>query len=62
MFLEHQIKIRMISEGSCDTEDWSNDAKNYSFYCIFLFNQCNLGENKMLFLIDPKPLNRSVFE
>ncbi len=20
--------IRMISEGSCDTEDWSNDAKN----------------------------------
>jgi len=19
--------IRMISEGSCDTEDWSNDAK-----------------------------------
>jgi len=24
MFLEH---IRMISEGSCDTEDWSNDAE-----------------------------------
>ncbi len=20
--------IRMISEGSCNTEDWSNDAKN----------------------------------
>ncbi len=20
--------IRMISEGSCDTEDWSNDADN----------------------------------
>ncbi len=20
--------IRMISEGSCDTEDWSNDAEN----------------------------------
>jgi len=20
--------IRMISEGSCDTEDWSNDAGN----------------------------------
>ncbi len=19
----------MISEGSCDTEDWSNDAENY---------------------------------
>ncbi len=21
--------IRMISEGSCDTEDWSNDAENF---------------------------------
>jgi len=20
--------IRLISEGSCDTEDWSNDARN----------------------------------
>ncbi len=35
MFLELQISlltiiiiIRMISEGSCDTEDWSNDAEN----------------------------------
>ncbi len=26
MFLEQQIS--MISEGSCDTEDWSNDAEN----------------------------------
>ncbi len=26
MFLEQQI--RMISEGSCETEDWSNDAEN----------------------------------
>ncbi len=23
--------IRMISEGSCDTEDWSNDAENSVF-------------------------------
>ncbi len=22
------VHIRMISEGSCDTEDWSNDAEN----------------------------------
>jgi len=22
--------IRVISEGSCDTEDWSNDAKKYN--------------------------------
>jgi len=24
---KHQI-IRMISEGSCDSEEWSNDAEN----------------------------------
>jgi len=23
--------IRMITEWSCDTEDWSNDTKNFSF-------------------------------
>jgi len=28
MFREQQISIRMISEGSCDTKDWSNDAEN----------------------------------
>ncbi len=29
IFLEQQISIlEMISEGSCDTEDWSNDAEN----------------------------------
>ncbi len=22
----------MISEGSCDTEDWSNDAENTAFH------------------------------
>ncbi len=28
--LQHSANqhIRMISEGSCDTEDWSNDAEN----------------------------------
>ncbi len=24
--------IRMISEGSCDTEDWSNDAENAALH------------------------------
>ncbi len=24
--------IRMISEGSCDTEDWSNDADNSALH------------------------------
>ncbi len=42
MFLEQQIII--ISEESCDTEDWSNDAENLdlitginyiTFYNIF---------------------------
>ncbi len=29
MFLEQQNHhIIMISKGSCDTEDWSNDAEN----------------------------------
>jgi len=32
--------IRMISEGSCDTEDWSNDAENSALpsekYILFL--------------------------
>jgi len=27
--------IRMISDGSCDTEDWSNDAENSHEYIIF---------------------------
>ncbi len=29
LFLKQQISI-LISEGSCDTEDWSNDAENYA--------------------------------
>ncbi len=24
--------IRMISEGSCDTEDWSDDAENSALH------------------------------
>jgi len=28
MFLDHQNQhIRMLSERSCDTEDWSNDGE-----------------------------------
>ncbi len=30
MFLNQHI--RMISEGSCDTEDWSNDAENTALH------------------------------
>jgi len=31
MFLDHQINIRMISEGLCDSEDWSNDCWKFRF-------------------------------
>jgi len=27
-FLDHQILTLLISGGSCDTEDWSNDAEH----------------------------------
>jgi len=48
MLNEQQISI-MISEGSCDTEDWSNDAENQlSVIYLFIFIKCNLGENKIL--------------
>ncbi len=29
--------IRMISEGSCDTEDWSNDAENSALLHILKY-------------------------
>jgi len=31
-FLITRPAIGMISEGSCDTEDWSNDAENSALY------------------------------
>jgi len=49
-FLASNQHIRIISEGSCDTEDWSNDAENcfdgrkFFFYCIqfyCIFDQIN---------------------
>ncbi len=32
LFKEANQHIRMISEGSCDTEDWSNDAENSALH------------------------------
>jgi len=33
LFIEQQISIiRIISEGSCDTETWSNDAENSVYH------------------------------
>ncbi len=42
---EQQISIRMISERSRDTEDWSNDAENYIYIYIYIyiFKQFGLG-------------------
>ncbi len=31
-FLSSKSVYSMISEGSCDTEDWSNDAENSAFH------------------------------
>ncbi len=28
----------MISEGSCDTEDWSNDAENHRIFTVLNSN------------------------
>ncbi len=36
MFLEQQILIRMISEGSRDTEDWSNATHSNGYLCSSL--------------------------
>jgi len=39
-FLAANQHIRMISEGLCDIEDWSNDAEKFNFtsqeYITFL--------------------------
>ncbi len=32
LFLAPNEHIRMISEGSCDPEDWSNDAENTALH------------------------------
>jgi len=42
--------IRMISEGSCDTEDWRNDAENSAqVTCIHyrIYSNCLLLNRKI---------------
>jgi len=36
------LHIRMTSEGSCDTEDWSNDAENSALINILIENTVTL--------------------
>ncbi len=45
--------MSMISEGSCDTEDWSNDAENSAVITDinYIFK---LIKNKVLSQRDPK--------
>ncbi len=40
----------MISEGSCDTEDWSNDAENSAL-------QCSLGKLSNIILCNDIIIN-----
>ncbi len=41
----------MISEGSCDTEDWSNDAENSALITkINHILQYNLNYSKLLYV------------
>ncbi len=43
--------IRMISEGSCDTEDWSNDAENSAAHHSNKWQFNRYSHRKQLFLI-----------
>jgi len=36
----------MISEGSCDSEDWSNEAENSGIY--FILNYIKIEKNVIL--------------
>ncbi len=38
-FLSINQHIRVISEGSCDTEDWRNDAENSALITAIKHNQ-----------------------
>jgi len=56
MCLDHQILILVISGGSCDTEDWSNDDK-FSFdhrnklYCTIYSHRTQMIYIRILFQI-----------
>ncbi len=41
--------MRMISEGSCDTEDWSNDAVNSALYHVNKLHFKTYSYRKQLF-------------
>ncbi len=43
--------IRMISEGSCDTEDWSNDAENSALITEINYNLIHIKIQKKYFKV-----------
>ncbi len=43
--------IRMISEGSCDTEDWSDDAENEALHHRYRLHFKIYSNRKQSFLI-----------
>ncbi len=62
----------MISEGSCDTEDWSNDAENsalstginyinFSSIRTFLIYKCSIGKQMIILSVTLKILAFSLF-
>ncbi len=64
-FFSSNQHIRMISEGSCDSEDWSNDAENTALvywnklhFNIFSHRKLNISQYycfTVLFIIEMQP-------
>ncbi len=50
MCLEQHIRI--ISEGSCDTEDWSNDAENVITAINYILRYITIIKKKYIYRID----------
>jgi len=51
---QHTSEVRMksrISEGSCDTEDWRNDAENSAFWFSEDTGILNCNNISLYFLI-----------
>ncbi len=48
-FLTANQHIRMISERSCDTEDWSNDAENTALILLEGITKYRILKRKQLF-------------
>jgi len=45
---EENVYLRVISDGSCDTEHWSNDVENSALYQINKLNFTIYSHRKQL--------------